>query len=234
MGPHSFKCGSAGILHTFSGIFPCFNGAALFQVRKFHIQRIPSVKLPCFNGAALFQVRKFEYFKDIVNQNPMLQWGRTLSSAEVSQSLNHHSGRSVASMGPHSFKCGSNLYFHPLWLSTFALQWGRTLSSAEVDSFSANFTPSGKLQWGRTLSSAEVSSTWLSRRWSPAASMGPHSFKCGSRAMRKMPKRLASCFNGAALFQVRKWSGGTKRAGGQCEASMGPHSFKCGSSGLTN
>ena len=62
----------------------------------------------------------------------LLQWGRTLSSAEVVVPLAMTPDMRGASMGPHSFKCGS---FKPeAWRSieVHSLQWGRTLSSAEV------------------------------------------------------------------------------------------------------
>ena len=62
-----------------------------------------------------------------------LQWGRTLSSAEV---------RVI-----HRSMDGS-------WGT---LQWGRTLSSAEVSVAIVLSERNRALQWGRTLSSAEVS-----------------------------------------------------------------------------
>src|SRR5579885_3265525 len=60
-----------------------------------------------------------------------LQWGRTLSSAECSGVTIGEGARiEAASMGPHSIECGmcsrvSNFSF------ILKLQWGRTLSSAE-------------------------------------------------------------------------------------------------------
>ena len=59
-----------------------FNGAALFQVRKVDFNSSKLVSLRRFNGAALFQVRK----------------GRTGNEP--------HMRLAIASMGPHSFKCG--------------------------------------------------------------------------------------------------------------------------------
>ncbi len=83
MGPHFFKCGSGlpsvigpvvGALQwgrTFSSAevltdtyrgcaAQCFNGAALFQVRKYTLWRARKAGLISFNGAALFQVRKLK------------------------------------------------------------------------------------------------------------------------------------------------------------------------------
>ena len=109
-----------------------------------------------------------------------LQWGRTLSSAE--RQLN----RVV-----------------PVFV-TARLQWGRTLSSAERSRKRGFLGLSGpsfngaalfqvrkakklrmmllivrKLQWGRTLSSAESKRIDAEEAAEAAASMGPHSFKCG-------------------------------------------------------
>ncbi len=83
MGPHFFKCGSAGSQLCGRSILGSFNGAALFQVRKF---------------APLSAVTSFTE----------LQWGRTFSSAEVAQEKKRFA--SEASMGPHFFKCGSERF----------------------------------------------------------------------------------------------------------------------------
>ena len=88
MGPHFFKCGKQR--SVWRSLLPktCFNGAALFQVRK-----VPECITPLpqdfrsFNGAALFQVRK------------------VVSNACA------YNAASCASMGPHFFKCGKNLDF---------------------------------------------------------------------------------------------------------------------------
>ena len=60
-----------------------------------------------FNGAALFQVRKFVGQRGDVFFQRVLQWGRTLSSAEVTALGDPTPKSGDASMGPHSFKCGS-------------------------------------------------------------------------------------------------------------------------------
>ena len=107
-----------------------FNGAALFQVRKVVNQAMEASTATAFNGAALFQVRKDQVFSKMQEKAGVLQWGRTLSSAE-SISAGLSSGRQLClqwgrtlssaesapairselvardpSMGPHSFKCG--------------------------------------------------------------------------------------------------------------------------------
>ena len=133
-----------------------------------------------------------------------------------------------ASMGPHFFKCGKVWISLPSSLYPSMLQWGRTFSSAESVESRMCQSVGVSLQWGRTFSSAERALPIVvhARCW--GASMGPHFFKCGkpatllsigtikelqwgrtfSSAERKsFPCRLCrvlKCFNGAALFQVRK------------------------------
>ena len=132
-----------------------------------------------FNGAALFQVRKATTAAASRMWGATLQWGRTLSSAE-------------------------SLLVKRLPSGCVPLQWGRTLSSAESEP--ANINPDAELvlQWGRTLSSAERQAKRDGRATNRAASMGPHSFKCGKSAKLAPADALQISFNGAALFQVRK------------------------------
>ena len=83
MGPHFFKCGSRVDLYRGLPSDPGFNGAALFQVRKFGYAMWYTIRGIGFNGAALFQVRKFLPRSQMKNTRVLLQWGRTFSSAEV-------------------------------------------------------------------------------------------------------------------------------------------------------
>ena len=156
MGPHSFKCGKACRLPIIQAASNCFNGAALFQVRKAGytlppnaLKKIASmgphsfkcgkpfllgflfIMQTCFNGAALFQVRK---------ENRMLilcQLGLSFNGAALFQvrkaacSSIHWRSLVGASMGPHSFKCGKQRFGSSEERRIARLQWGRTLSSAE-------------------------------------------------------------------------------------------------------
>ena len=57
-------------------------------------------------GPHSFKCGKLEKLDSTTTIKIMLQWGRTLSSAErivIAAPVNHSQ---VASMGPHSFKCG--------------------------------------------------------------------------------------------------------------------------------
>ena len=59
MGPHFFKCGNSEPRQPVGAKPQHFNGAALFQVRKFDLRLRQLPPQTHFNGAALFQVRKF-------------------------------------------------------------------------------------------------------------------------------------------------------------------------------
>ena len=50
-----------------------------------------------------------EAIRIVVAITARLQWGRTLSSAEVDEIENALLTVEYASMGPHSFKCGSSI-----------------------------------------------------------------------------------------------------------------------------
>ena len=141
----------------------------------------------------------------MLESNPNeLQWGRTLSSAEVENGFTRNYGRLVASMGPHSFKCGSNGRRKNETTEQIRFN-GAALFQVRKYAFASECVCAcRRLQWGRTLSSAEVSAQVEVIGFASAASMGPHSFKCGSLKGHLLPD----------------WPG---------IASMGPHSFKCGS-----
>ena len=123
-----------------------------------------SAKEQGFNGAALFQVRKAGLACPFIS--PLARFnGAALFQVRKAESR----------------RCGRMEYVE--------LQWGRTLSSAERSGDIVVASGLGKLQWGRTLSSAErlvPLHGWVSPS---AASMGPHSFKCGKSCRR----RLSSC-----------------------------------------
>ena len=160
--------------------------------------------LPSFNGAALFQVRKEITSTCFSFSDPLLQWGRTLSSAERSCKkdsvlcmVNCFNGAALFQVRKGGPKKKGNIWMQKL-------QWGRTLSSAESCDLWNNIDPCILLQWGRTLSSAESGRLQLMRNAARKASMGPHSFKCGKRRRRMPPSKKSKSFNGAALFQVRK------------------------------
>ena len=139
----------------------------------------------------------------------MLQWGRTLSSAESPVQASRVSLPPLASMGPHSFKCGKDFgkvrCTNPVSASMgpHSFKCGKKTSKRCCKRARKGFNGAAlfqvrkeismqcsalwrtSLQWGRTLSSAEsrivleLVSFWNSYRFGTRASMGPHSFKCG-------------------------------------------------------
>ena len=136
-----------------------------------------------------------------------LQWGRTLSSAESTGGSGALTLTQLGFNGAALFQVRKAEMSITRRRATVWLQWGRTLSSAESSSSLRIGVPSSSLQWGRTLSSAESKETgWQARS-----------------------NRLG--FNGAALFQVRKECRPHSRIFRVPNASMGPHSFKCGKLG---
>ena len=157
---------------------PCFNGAALFQVRircRGPRHRGP---LRCFNGAALFQVRIMR--PQVVDRKTktMLQWGRTFSSADK-----------------HPWT-GSSFDF-------FQLQWGRTFSSADNPSGQANRDRLLDSFNGAALFQVRIRREWevprhLERRFNGAAL-----FQVRINSIQLAGRRKRKGFNGAALFQVR-------------------------------
>jgi hypothetical protein len=64
---------------------------------------------------------------------PELQWGRSISAAEISRGLDELMNEAVASMGPQHLSCGNRVrtlaaYPH----ERHGLQWGRSISAAEI------------------------------------------------------------------------------------------------------
>ena len=172
--------------------------------------------------------------------------------------LTRRDGRRMASMGPQSFNCGNTPTTPALRIASPMLQWGRSLSTAETGRFprrerhvsrcelqwgrslstaetrrrAATCRPSTVLQWGRSLSTAETLPERLVADVSQMglASMGPQSFNCGNSGIEVSATRLpVDCFNGAAVFQLRKHgSSRGDRPRRPQTASMGPQSFNCG------
>ena len=134
----------------------CFNGAALFQVRKgdgivvtkedyFKASMGPHffkcgktaisselwTSWPSFNGAALFQVRKVNYESSTLGKSAPASMGPHFFKCGKSPISPSPAFNGVASMGPHFFKCGKRGR-KALWqTANHQLQWGRTFSSAE-------------------------------------------------------------------------------------------------------
>ena len=132
MGPHFFKCGKTTKGSESGNSFRASMGPHFFKCGKLVSSGGVYIGRVCFNGAALFQVRKGEQASKRASWQASLQWGRTFSSAERwddgdwkrdfillqwgrTFSSAERAGRlfpvglfSAASMGPHFFKCGKH------------------------------------------------------------------------------------------------------------------------------
>ncbi len=167
MWPHFFKCGSSGVLNesklrTLASMWPHF-----FKCGSPAITRQRRLVIASFNVAALFQVRKCTYLRKRASDTlPLLQCGRTFSSAEVTSMLT-------------------------LLEDTLTLQCGRTFSSAEVIGCRCFWW--GQLyasMWPHFFKCGSCRYVVVGYGRNPA-SMWPHFFKCGSR---KCPAMCARFF----------------------------------------
>ena len=223
-----FRLRKASTPATFRLPMRCFNGAAVFRLRKDQRQRGGRGR----EGLASMGPQSFDCGKNNYESRPTpaggLQWGRSLSTAEsgrprLSRFARHgfngaavfrlrkgpckHLGENtrLASMGPQSFDCGKRhafLEYRPEIVASMGPQSFDCGKCATCD------------------------------KWEPlpAASMGPQSFDCGKPACQPQSKRAGElqwgrslstaesersepaekslpCFNGAAVFRLRKESG---------------------------
>ena len=158
MGPHFFKCGNSAVFELFGRKRRSFNGAALFQVRKYLVDDITPAPEPwllqwgrtfssaeicglirraichlsCFNGAALFQVRKLPSRSPHQVAVTRASMGPHFFKCGNSPVWVYQDPPRAASMGPHFFKCGNPAPSLHRYHRTLSLQWGRTFSSAEI------------------------------------------------------------------------------------------------------
>ena len=154
MGPHSFERGDKDNQWGSIPNVKTSMGPHSFERGDSRMGMVRGTQPGDFNGAALFRARRYGPDTGARSGARPLQWGRTLSSAEMLFSL----------------------------AAVFVLnilQWGRTLSSAEIRRKRRHTTSTDRLQWGRTLSSAEIHVHPARGQRAGNASMGPHSFERG-------------------------------------------------------
>ena len=204
MGPHFFKCGkrhqaghrqrTSGRLQwgrtfssaeKFAGCGTAMHAAVLQWGRTFSSAEKKTVRLLQFIGLRL-------------------QWGRTFSSAEKNRPLHRHDAEFACFNGAALFQVRKNRPASPRWEMIGSLQWGRTFSSAEKRDVSAVFVAGVLASMGPHFfkcGKSQRRNFFVAHR---RASMGPHFFKCGKTAQPMVFGGYRWCFNGAALFQVRK------------------------------
>ena len=68
---------------------------------------LPPFLLYHFNGAAAFRLRKFGTALAPMLTGLVLQWGRSLSTAEITANDVFNTKRGKTSMGPQPFDCGN-------------------------------------------------------------------------------------------------------------------------------
>ena len=173
-------------------------------MRKLFCRQPSNRSVLCFNGAALFQVRKLIKIGNVHYLGIRLQWGRTFSSAETFPIRWTQNRSPLGFNGAALFQVRKRFGLFRGGALAYWLQWGRTFSSAETSQTTRPLQSATPLQWGRTFSSAETKIGCPSQAPAARASMGPHFFKCGNSSMQTKNKLHGYRFNGAALFQVRK------------------------------
>ncbi len=203
MGPGSFDPGNSRIPKKSANSQKASMGPGSFDPGNTPGRTPATASSPRFNGAGVFRPRKYRNPQRPRRRSSGLQWGRGLSTPEISSHpLRRHNAADAsmgpgsfdpgnpdsrcktaaafwASMGPGSFDPGNSppsLYPCPRKL----LQWGRGLSTPEIRPRSRSTRANGPLQWGRGLSTPEIRAT-PRPHWPPAwASMGPGSFDPGN------------------------------------------------------
>ena len=136
----------------------------------------------------------------------MLQWGRSISAAEIGKMLTAERKLQRASMGPQHLSCGNRHWrgrHAPCGLH----------ASMGPQHLSCGNGPSGKAQTAAC-----------------SASMGPQHLSCGNSGTPPRGQPPYDRFNGAAASQLRKYKVRDLREVKDA-ASMGPQHLSCGNSG---
>jgi len=145
-------------------------------------------------AAAMFRRRLIDW----------LQWGRGLSTAEITGkpflvsrtfTLQWGRGLSTAEITNGSDDAAAD------WRR---LQWGRGLSTAEMQNSPTSGVLMEMLQWGRGLSTAEIRLCFRSHVGGGVASMGPRSLNRGDLKRVSGSLHRLQRFNGAAVSQPRR------------------------------
>ena len=157
-----------------------------------------------FNGAAVFQPRKFRVSRVWATGTTSLQWGRGFSTAEMCRLSCRGQIRNLPSMGPRFFNRGNAPTSSVAGPRKSCLQWGRGFSTAEISASGAHINGNPSLQWGRGFSTAEITLSLHSLRRRRLPSMGPRFFNRGNPLANSLRELVEMAFNGAAVFQPRK------------------------------
>jgi len=109
-------------------------------------------------------------------------------------------------MGPRFFKRGNASIYQMLSRKTKGFNGAALFQARKLPrQVGGNLGQKG-LQWGRAFSSAEIELPVLYRHPISVASMGPRFFKRGNLKKSASDRFKRVSFNGAALFQARKFN----------------------------
>jgi len=166
--------------------------------------RLSLCPLLSFNGAAVFQPRKFVTLLNGILSELQLQWGRGLSTAEIGPALSPAEHATPGFNGAAVFQPRKSGAGRVPSSGVEGLQWGRGLSTAEIGLDLGDLEPAFVASMGpRSFNRGNARSGKTSKPGS-SASMGPRSFNRGNGGAPGIPGRAGNGFNGAAVFQPRK------------------------------
>ena len=182
----------------------------------------------CFNGAVVFQRRRFAGSAVPVPGTKALQWGRRLSTTEIRKRGVHARRIAAASMGPSSFNdgdaCPSPSLARPPNSFNGAVVFQRRRSHVSIRRDDqvriASMGPSSFNDGDKTFDGG--------RAYTVRASMGPSSFNDGDSTGSRRGRWRYHRFNGAVVFQRRRFDLIQSAAPSAPAASMGPSSFNDG------
>ena len=213
MGPQPFDCGNIVLFRRRRPAEWCgFNGAAAFRLRKCQgfLCRVE------FAGEASMGPQPFDCGNIVGGQlspgvQRTLQWGRSLSTAEINSRRCRNPIGYPASMGPQPFDCGNDIFRVPLAVrfcsfnGAAAFRLRKSCSDARSDVLPRCFNGAAAFRLRKLLQQGNVLAEH--RR----ASMGPQPFDCGNIADGCPASAVVSSFNGAAAFRLRKSPRGPSR-----------------------
>ena len=158
MGPRFFNRGNFANGRKLVSRSRIFNGAAVFQPRKYRVSADRVARTPPLQWGRGFSTAEMPRRTDVLNRNKSLQWGRGFSTAEIGQTPIPHKGFRTSSMGPRFFNRGNP----------------NALTGTQVHIVSSM----GPRFFNRGNDAFSVIGHWLSR-----SSMGPRFFNRGNQVL---------------------------------------------------
>ena len=199
MGPQSFNCGNHSWFYPrvrCGQACQCFNGAAVFQLRKQVSDFWGTAELArwlSFNGAAVFQLRK---------PTQWLPWRHRSARQCFNGAAVFQLRKLFPELDAVGFKSQSSLLTIAGFNGAAVFQLRKPTNCAAIllsgDTIAGRFNGAAVFQL-RKRAERSCRMACLTR-----ASMGPQSFNCGNAYRTDLPRAPFAGFNGAAVFQLRK------------------------------